>query len=137
MSTVNNTLTIDTLIAAAATLPEVEANETKTPTLGATLRRVGGTVKKGVVTSVKIVDEGITITNDVMDLVPATITTGKEGVSLTNDFVTTVTKRTVMSEEQVLAYDSLEKHQRKAVRKGLTKKAAFAFADFFKEDKED
>ena len=107
--------TISNLITEASTTTTVAPRGTRNP------------IKNLWVTGRALTNESLTIINDIISIVPVAVQGLKESVQLTALFTRAVGMNSVLTEEQIKGYDSLNSAQRTAFRKGLAEKGGAGF----------
>lgn len=106
-----------------------EASESKSfvpqrNTLTNSLKELKGLIGNTINTTVGIANETLSITNDIVSVVPVIIQGSKETVTLTGLFSRAVVLNSILTTEQIEIYHSLTTSQRIAFRKALTEKGA-------------
>lgn len=110
---------ITTLLNSAASTKVVAPTRN---TLISSLRELKGLVSNTINTSVGIVNDSLAITNDIVSIVPVIIQGSKEVITLSGLFSRAVAMNSVLTEEQIAAYDALTPSQRIYFRKALTQR---------------
>ncbi len=98
----------------------------KRNTVISSLRECRGLIANTINTAVGVVNEGLTIANDIVSVVPIIVQGSKEAVTLTGLFARAIALNSILTEDQIVQYDKLSSGQRQILRRSLTENGGAA-----------
>jgi len=98
----------------------------KRNTVRSSLRECRGLIANSINTAVGVVNEGLTIANDIVSAVPIIVQGSKEVVTLTGLFARAIALNSILTEDQIVQYDKLSSGQRQILRRNLTENGGAA-----------
>ena len=109
--------TLTNLLEDAAATPVTKPQRN---TIRSSLKEMRGLVANTINTTVGLANETLEIANDIVSAIPVIIQGSREAITLTGLFSRAIALNSILTEEQITAYDKLSPEQRVIFRKQLT-----------------